>query len=314
MWNMTVHPTQHRNKLVPKSNKRFLTIVNPRGGAKRGMGVTAQVKPIFTKAGAELVVHFTEYGGHATQIVQAADFSDYDGICVIGGDGTTHEVVTGLMRRSDGARLPIGLIPAGTGNTLHHHLQCGDPIEAARRIVQLEAHPLDVVRVETHDETAYCINIVGWGAVADINRRAERLRMLRKSRYAVATLVQILSPRPLTASIRLDDLVIEDRFLFVLGCNTKYTGTDMIVAPDAEVDDGLIDVVLLRNTSRRETLKMFRKVFEGTHLSLPSIECHQVRTMSIQSAGSQPLNLDGELKGYSPLTAEVMAGALQVYH
>jgi YegS/Rv2252/BmrU family lipid kinase len=299
---------------VAKSNKRFLAIVNPRGGAKRGLGVTELVRPIFSEAGAELVVRSTEHGGHATQIVQTADLSDYDGICVIGGDGTTHEVVTGLMRRSDGAKLPIGLIPAGTGNTLHHHLQCGNPIEAARRIVQLQAQPLDVVRVETDDETAYCINIVGWGAVADINRRAERLRMLRRSRYAVATLIQILSPRPLTASIRLDNHVIEDRFLFVLACNTKYTGTDMLVAPDAQVDDGLIDVVILRNTSRRQTLKMFRKVFDGTHLSLPFIECHQVRTLSIQSEGSQPLNLDGELKGHSPLTAEVMAGALQVYH
>ena len=298
---------------MPQANKRFLAIVNPRGGAKQGVRVAEQVTPVFAKAGAELVIHPTRHGGHATRIVETADLSDYDGICVIGGDGTTHEVVTGLMQRSDGATLPLGLIPAGTGNTLHHHLQCGDPSEAARRIVQQQAHPLDVVRVTTNEEIAYCINIVGWGAVADINRRAEKLRMLRKSRYAVATLIQILRPEPIEARLRLDDRVIEDRFLFVLGCNTRYTGTDMIVAPHARVDDGLLDVVVLRNTSRWQTLQMFRRVFKGTHLSLPCIECHQVRTMAIESEGSQSLNLDGELKGKSPLTAEVMAGALQVY-
>ncbi len=298
---------------MPQPNQRFLAIVNPRGGAKRGARVAEQITPVFAEAGAELVIERTRHGGHATSIVGTADLSAYDGICVIGGDGTTHEVVTGLMQRSDGATLPLGLIPAGTGNTLHHHLRCGDPLEAARRIVRQETQPLDVVRVTTSDEIAYCINIVGWGAVADINRRAEKLRMLRRSRYAVATLVQILRPKPIEARLRLDDRVIEDRFLFVLGCNTRYTGTDMIVAPHARVDDGLLDVVVLRNTSRWQTLQMFRRVFKGTHLSLPCIECHQVRTMAIESEGSQALNLDGELKGRSPLTAEVMAGALRVY-
>jgi diacylglycerol kinase family enzyme len=129
----------------------------------------------------------------------------------------------------------------------------------------------------------------------------------------LATLAQILIPKPRRAILELDDNVIEDEFLFVLACNTKFTGAGMMVAPNAQVDDGLLDVVVLRNTSRWQTLRMFRKVFDGSHLSLPCIECHQVRTMAIRSQGSQPLNLDGENKGTSPLTAEVMAGALQVF-
>jgi diacylglycerol kinase (ATP) len=298
---------------VPTTRKRFLAIVNPRGGAKRAMGVAEHVAPVFAKAGAELDVYPTEHAGHATRIAETADLTDYQGICIIGGDGTTHEVVSGLLQREDGDTLPLGLIPAGTGNTLHHHLQCGEPLEAAQRIVKQEPHPLDVVRVTMNEDTAYCINIVGWGAVADINRRAEKLRLLRKSRYALATLAQILIPKPRRAILELDDTVIEDEFLFVLACNTKSTGAGMMVAPNAQVDDGLMDVVILRNTSRWQTLRMFKKVFDGSHLSLPCIECHQVRTMAIRSQGSQPLNLDGENKGTSPLRAEVMAGALQVF-
>lgn len=293
-------------------SKRFLAVVNPRGGTKRAAAVVERVRPIFAEAQTQLDLRATEYPGHATEIAETVDLSGYDGLCVVGGDGTTHEVVAGLMRRADHAAIPLGLIPAGTGNTLHQEFGCGDPLEAARRIVAGQPHPLDVIRLTTGNETVYCINMIGWGAIADINHKAEKLRMFGAPRYAMASLAQILRPRLRRATVTLDDETIEDAFLFVLACNTKTVGSRMILAPHAKIDDGLFDVVLLRETSRWRMLRLLAKTFDGSHLALPWFEYRQVKSLTVNSREPGPLDVDGEIKGSAPFVAEIMPGALQV--
>ena len=293
--------------------KRFVVVVNPRGGMRRGSAILEQVRPVFEKAGAELDVRITEHPGHAGQIARTLDLAGYDGFCLIGGDGTIHEAVGGLMERGQPPVIPLGFIPAGTGNTLHHHLECSDPIEAARRIVAGETRALDVARVTMGDTVTYCVNIIGWGGIADINATAERLRMIGPLRYAVAALWQVLRPRRRRARLTLDGQAFDDEFLFVIACNTKTTGSGMLLAPRAEIDDGKIDVVVLRNTSRLQMLKLFARVFDGSHLSLPCVEYHQVRSFAIDYEGPEPLDLDGEIKGTSPLSAEMIPAALRVF-
>ena len=287
--------------------------MNPRGGTRQGLAVLEQVKPVFDRAGAELDVHVSEYPGHATRIAQALDLAGYDGLCVIGGDGTVHEAVAGLMQRGEPVLPPLGLIPAGTGNTLHQEVQCANPLEAARRILAGRTCALDAARLTMRDRVVWCVDIIGWGAISDINRTAEKLRCLGSPRYALAALWWILRPKRRRARLVLDGQAFDDEFLFVIGCNVKSTGSGMILAPRAEIGDGKIDVVVLRNTSRAQMLKVFRKVFDGSHVSLPCIGYHQVRSFSIEYEGPEPLDLDGELKGSAPLSVEMVPGALRVF-
>jgi YegS/Rv2252/BmrU family lipid kinase len=291
----------------------YLVIVNPQGGRKRGLLVLEQVRPIFQRAGIVLDVRSTAYRGHATELVNECDLSTYGAVCVVGGDGTTHEVVAGMMRNADGARIPIGLISAGTGNTLHHHLGCGDPEEAARRIVAGNVGCLDVIRVTMGNIVEYCCNIIGWGVVVDINARAEGMRWAGTSRYSLAALTEILFRRLRPANILLDEFSSSGEFLFVLACNTKMTGAGMLVAPEAQVDDGKLDVVILRDATRRQALQLFRRVFDGTHLEMPEVEYRQVQSLAIETASADPLNLDGEMKGATPFAAEVIPAALRVF-
>lgn len=293
--------------------RKLLTIMNPRGGLRRGAVILDAVRPIFADAHVELDIHETDRAGHATALVENAALAEFDGVCVIGGDGTAHEVVRGLMLRKPEVRIPIGLIPAGAGNTLHHELGCEDPTVAAQRIVAGGTRPLDVATVTTEQGIFYCINIVGWGAVVDINVTAEHLRWLGRSRYTWAALWHVLWPRPRRATLMLDGQRIDGEFLFVIGCNTRSTGSRMMLAPQAVIDDGLIDVVALRNTSRWQILKVFRKAFDGSHLTLPCVECHQVQTFSLASEHLEQLNLDGELEGASPLSVEVLSAAIRVF-
>jgi len=290
-----------------------LVVVNPRGGKKRGLAILEQVRSVFEQAGWELAVRATEYPGHAQELARTLALDSYDNLCVIGGDGTIHEIVNGLMQRSQPASVPLGFIPAGSGNTLHQHLQCITPLDAARRIVAGRTCSLDAVKVTMGGQIVYSVDIIGWGGVADINRTAEGLRLLGPSRYAAAALWHLLRARRQRARVILDDRMIDDDFLFVIACNTKFTGKGMKLAPRAELGDGKIDVVLVRHASRLQLLKLFFKMYDGSHLSMDCVEYRQVRWFAIQSEGCECLDLDGEMKGRVPFHAEVVPAVFQVF-
>jgi sphingosine kinase len=293
--------------------QRIVVVVNPRGGTRRGLAILDQVKPVFAGAAAQLDVRVTEHSGHAREIAKTLAPGCCDALCVIGGDGTIHEVADGLMQRGEPARVPLGFIPAGSGNTMHQHLGCNDPIEAAQRILTGRTCALDVARVTTGGQVIHCVDIVGWGGVADINIVAEKLRVLGPPRYAVAALWHILKARRRPARLVLDGQAIDDEFLFVIGCNTKFTGKGMRLAPRAEIGDGKIDVVVLRRATRLQMLRLFTRVFDGSHLSLGCVEYHQVSSFAIESQGHETLDLDGEIRGTAPVRVEMMPAALRVF-
>jgi YegS/Rv2252/BmrU family lipid kinase len=293
--------------------KRCVAVANPHGGRGQGAEVLAQVKPIFVAAGVEFHEHLTEHSGHALELARSLDLTGFDALCVIGGDGTVHEVVNGLFQREDQVLIPLGLIPAGTGNTLHHHVGCSEPIQAANCILRGATSALDVARVTMGDQLAWCVDIIGYGAVVDINRTAEKLRMLGPVRYATAALWHILRPVRRRARLVLDGEAVDDEFQFIIACNPKSTGAGMLMAPHAEIDDGKLDVVVIRRCSRLQMLRLFRRVFDGSHLSLPCVEYRQVRSFAITPQANEPLNLDGEITGMTPFTAEVLPGALRVF-
>jgi diacylglycerol kinase (ATP) len=135
------------------------------------------------------------------------------------------------MLRDEGLNIPIALVPAGTGNTLHQDLYCSNVGRAAEAILGGETRWLDIVEVKSLGQVTYCANIIGWGGMADINVKAENLRMLGPSRYALAALWQIMQPIHRHAKLTLDGDVIEDNFQFVIACVTKSTGTGMLLAP-----------------------------------------------------------------------------------
>lgn len=292
---------------------RCHAVVNPHGGRHQGIAVLQQVRPIFDAAGWDLVVSVTEYAGHARELARTLPVDGYQGLCVFGGDGTVHEVVNGLMERGQPSLLPLGFLPAGSANTLCQHLQCADPLKAARRIVAGRTGRLDVLQVTMGAEVVYSVDLIGWGIIADVNRTAERWRFLGPSRYTAASLWQIVRARCRPARVLLDDRVLEDEFLFVIACNAEYAGRKLKMAPRAELGDGKLDVVLCRRTSHLHMLRLFARLHTGSHVTLDCVEYHQVNSLAIECAADEPLDLDGEVKGHTPFRAEVLAGAMAVF-
>ena len=295
------------------TNRRYLLLVNPASGTRRGLVALEQVKPVFAAADAELDIRITERSGHARRLARTLDLAAYNGICLIGGDGTVHEVVSGLLERGQPVSIPLGIIPAGTGNDVAKQLGISSPLEAAQQIIAGRTSPFDVAKVEANGDTDYCVTLVGWVGVAEINRTAERLRLLGPPRYAVAALWQILFAKRRRARLLLDNQTIDDEFLLVVACNTVFSGSGMQLAPRAKVDDGKIDVVILRSATRWQLFRLFAKVFDGSHVEMPCVEYHQVRSLSILSDDGLPLDLDGEIKGTAPVSIQVIPGAVRMF-
>ena len=295
--------------------KKFYLTLNPHGGQKKGLGLLKKILPVLEAADLDLNIIETTFAGHARELTNQLDFTGYDGLIVIGGDGTMHEVVNGLLTRSDKAQLPIGLIPGGTGNSFMHDLDLVDPVKAAKAIINGNIQKIDVAEVKINEITKYAFNIIGWGLVTDIGNNAEKWRWLGEARYTLLSVIEVMRYKPRTASLILDDKKIIDDFTFVIGCNTMYTGKGMKMAPKAKLNDGLMDIVVVRHgPSRLKLLSMLPQVYDGSHIDSPLLEYYQVSEFSLIPKRDEILNIDGEVIGSTPIKVKMIPEAFQVFH
>ena len=295
-----------------KSTKRFYVIVNPHGGARRGLRILDKVKPIFESNNCEIAILETQFAGHARKYANELPLAGYNGLCVIGGDGSMHEIVNGLLSRKDKKKIPLGIITGGTGNSFMRDLDCLDPEEAAIRIIKGIRRPIDIAKVEANGETIFAFNIVGWGMATDINLLAEKMRWLGPQRYNVASIIEVIRNRERLATIMIDGNKFAGDYGFILGCLTKHTGRGMKMAPLARLDDGLIDLVIARKPGRLKMLSLFSKVFSGKHIGSPVFDYRQVKEFSIIPIDQSQLNIDGEMIGSSPLNVKILNKAIEV--
>ena len=293
--------------------RRILLVVNPTGGLRNGLKILDSIKPVFEAGGIELEIIITKYAGHAKDIARAMEIEEFESICLVGGDGTMHETINGMWLRSDHRRLPIGLIPAGTGNSLMNDFQCLDPIEATKWIVKGYTKKIDLAEIAMEHKVVYAFNIIGYGMITDINLRAEGVRWMGESRYTYAALMEIMSHKLRPAKVSFGGNKYDEKFTFILGSLTQYTGSSMRMGPKAKLDDGLIDLSIVRNASRKEMLNLFPKIFTGEHIYSDILEYAQVDSYSIIPTEHDPLNCDGETIGSTPIDVKVLREELEVF-
>jgi len=294
--------------------RKFYLTVNPHGGRRKGPRVLRQVRPVLEAAGLDLEVIQTTCPGHARDLAHQLDFTGYEGLVVVGGDGTMHEVVNGLLTRADRQAVPIGLIPAGSGNSFACDLGVLDPLAAARAVIGGQTRRIDLAEVRTPTQVTLACNIIGWGLVTDIGARAEKWRWLGPARYTLLSLVEVLRAKPRAASLVVEDHEIVDDFTFVIACNTRYTGKGMKIAPRALLDDGLMDVVVVRHRAgRMKLLSMLPRIYQGTHVDSPLVEYYPVSRFSLVPDRQEVLNVDGEVSGSTPVHVTMRPGAFEVF-
>ncbi len=253
--------------------------------------------------------------GHATDLVAEADLEAFDGVIAVGGDGTLFEVLNGLYHKAPGERVPLGLVPTGTGNAFARDLGLlpGDWQKGIDIIAQNRPQRVDVGCVQSRSKTFYFLNIIGMGFAVDAGRAAKKLKILGNAAYTLGTLWETIKLKNYPLHVEIDGKDIKQDNIFIEISNSRYTGTSFLIAPDARIDDGLLDVTLLSRLPRRRLLRLFPTIYSGRHVLYEEVSTFQARHIRIHAPGGQLLAPDGEFCGHSPADISCLPGDLEIF-
>lgn len=293
---------------------KILLVYNTHAGHKRAQKILPQVEACFNEHKIEFELAVTDYPEHATTIVAQADFTQYDGLVAAGGDGTLFEVINGYYKNPAEKKLPLGVLPVGTGNAFARDLELDNSRwqEAVRIIGLNKPRLVDVGHYVTHGQDYYFLNILGLGFVADVGKTARKLKLLGNVSYTLGVLYQTVFLKAGFMKIEADGEQYERENIFVEISNTRYT-SNFLMAPHAEIDDGYLDVTFLNKINRRTLIKYFPKIFPGEHLQFPEVEQFKARKISVETASPKVLTPDGELVGITPVKVECLHQDVPVY-
>jgi len=295
-----------------KEIEKLWFLVNPTAGKHQSMAIMGQIKHELDQLNIQSKIFTSERRGSITDFIQKQNFNDVDGICVLGGDGTINEAVNGLMLSGKSQEIPLGIIPTGSGNAFAETLGELDPIKAIQNILTGTTSLIDVFKIDDKKKTFFAINIIGWGMAAEVNILAEKLRWMGGIRYSIASLITVMRMKQKHLKTKLDNSSIEGNTLFFLALNNVHTGKGMQMAPNAVLDDGLIDIILVRKASKLRVLKIFTQLFSGGHIEDPFVEYSQITSFDIKTE-NDPLNIDGENMGASPIQVELINKAVRIF-
>ena len=288
----------------------YYIIVNPISGNGKSKNLMNNLTVDLENKNITYKIIKTEYSGHAKKICN--NLQDYDKIIIIGGDGTFNEAINGIMLNNH--KPTIGFIPGGTGNAMMHDLNGTTYDKALDIILSNRTKKIDVMQLDFNDSIEYSINIVGWGMAADINILSEKLRFLGPTRYTIASMYYVFNKVCRKAKIKIDEREIIDNFLFILTLNTIHTGRGMKAAPKAKLDDGLIDIIILKsNISKLELLLLLPKIFSGKHVLSDKVEYVQGKKINIIPDENEILNIDGEMRCSTPINISILPRRLEIF-
>ncbi|GAB2762211.1 diacylglycerol kinase [Terrabacter koreensis] len=291
--------------------QRVALIVNPTSGKGVGRQLGAQTRRLLHEAGHDVVDVSGDTYQQARSQALAAVADGVDTVVVVGGDGMAHLGVNVCA----GSPTRLAVVAAGTGNDFARNL--GLPVRDAAAAVSLltegSTREIDLGRV-SHGVAGekWFGGVLGAGLDAVVNARAQRMTWPRgQMRYNLAVLRELPVFRPIPYAIELDGHRIETRAMLVAVANTTSFGGGMRVCPDADVADGLFDVMIVHALSVAAFLRVFPKVYSGTHTTHPAVEIHRARRVRLEASGIHS-QADGESFAELPIDAEVVPGALRV--
>ena len=308
--------------------RRVALLANPHAGGGRARGAAAAAVGRLREHGISVAQLAARTAGDVAAAGRAAVADGVDALVVVGGDGTVSRVLPALACTA----APLGLVPAGTGNDLAGALGLPpDPVRAADVIAAalLDRHtggadhagtagggvrPLDLARVSGagSDRPRWYAGVLAAGFDALVNARADRMPpALGRRRYELAMLAELPGFRPLRYRLRLDGEPVETEAMLVAVGNAPAYGGGLQVCAGARLDDGFLDVLLVTTMRRAALLRVFPRVYAGTHLSHPAVSVRRVRRVEVDAPGVVGY-ADGEPVGPLPLAVEAVPAALRV--
>ncbi len=292
---------------------KLLLLVNPLAGRKQGTKIAEKTAKALEKNGMTVETRYSGYAGHLVHIAEQEVNNSWDGIIAAGGDGTLFEVVNGMMAGNDTLPLPLGVVPVGTGNSFSRDLGIQSLDDAIVKIIKGKTRSVDVGKCDSAGRTLYFINLLGFGFVSDVAWKASFYKQWGHLSYIFGVFIITKNLQSYHLDFEIDGRSYQRDNIFVEICNSQKTGGDMIMAPQAKIDDGLLDIVILNKISRMGLLRALPKIFKGTHIHIPQIETFKGRNMRFVPETEKILTPDGEITGHTPVSVSVLPGKIRIF-
>ena len=281
----------------------WLVAINPSSGHGKGSTFGKRVTDYLSSKEVSYRVFSAQSASQLrNEIESSLDSQRYQGIISIGGDGLAHLILQLAVPRS----IPFAIIPAGTGNDIVRTLgwSLTDIDGYLDQVISTKAQPIDLGNVDSEWFAA----ILSTGFDSVVNERANSLKWPKgPQRYNAAIALELPKFQPIQYEITMDSSTLTTEAMLIAVGNGRSYGGGMLVCPQAQLNDGLFDVMILEPVTKVEFLKVFPKVFSGSHISHPAVKTF--RTQKVSIVADAVAYADGERIGLAPVSAECIAAA-----
>jgi diacylglycerol kinase (ATP) len=300
-------------------NDKFLAVVNPAAGGGRCRKLVSPTLDRLRAAGIKIDVAETAVPGQGIPIARDAHARGYRNFIAVGGDGTSYEIVNGIFSAGDGSppveRCTLGFLPLGTGNSFLRDFSDQGVDAAVTALLAGRTQTCDVLRLKHTQGVIYYINLLSVGFTADVaTARARRFSHYGQLGYVLAifTCLAKLERRPFPLRVNGDGDVDRRRCLFLTFNNSKFTGGTMMIAPNADVNDSLIEYVRWGPIGRLGLIRNLATLYDGTHIRHPLASHQAVRRVDFELDAPVDVMVDGEVLTLQCQTLDVLPSALNV--
>ncbi|MBX3577266.1 MAG: diacylglycerol kinase family lipid kinase [Rhizobiaceae bacterium] len=309
---------------------RVGVVVNPVAGGGRMRALWPEIHAMLADRFDGVVVRETRGPGEGADVARDLALDGLPLVVAAGGDGTVSETVDGLLqaRRERGSTAELGIMPVGTGSDLARGLGiAGEPKALVARIAESKARAIDAGRVSFVDDNGalaarHFINIASLGVSGPTDRAVNAAksggRMSGKMVFLWHTVRELIRYRFQQVRVTVDDgNPLEATIALVAAANGRFFGGGMMIAPDAAIDDGQLEVIVVRGASKLKLVSDLRLVYSGAHRSLASCTFLRGQKVVVEPLGDPIANgalldIDGESPGRIPATFEILPGAIRV--
>ena len=301
-------------------SRKVKIILNPVADMGNAWKIADDLRPLIQEYG-NADWSGTVYPTHATELAKQAGEQGYEMIVAMGGDGTVHEVVNGLMLLPAEKRPILGVVPVGSGNDFAHAI--GVPLRSDHALAHaLKGEPSVVdlgLLTDDHGRREYFDNTLGIGFDTVVTIRSHRLRLLRGFLMYLTAVIQtiVLNHEPILMQIDSDGEKWSESNLLLTLCNGPREGGGFLIAPEARVDDGVLHYAMIHNVSRLMMFRLVPEVMKGTHGNFRQVRLGSCRKLSVAGDRAMYIHADGEIftsfgSDLRQATIEVVPGALKV--
>jgi diacylglycerol kinase (ATP) len=298
-------------------SEKLIAIVNPAAGGGRSAKLAGSELARLRERGLAIDVIASTGPGHASELAREAYEQGYRKFLAVGGDGTAHEIINGIFSPQRATqRIELGFLPLGTGNSFLRDFSENGAESSLEALETGKKRRVDLLRLHHSTGTIYSFNLLSVGFTADVGAITNRVfKPFGHLGYLLGVFVKVAQLKRRSFKLRCDgdSEWDERRCLFLTFNNSKYTGGTMLIAPNADPSDAMIEYVRWGPIGRLGLIKTLPRLYDGTHIEHPLASRRAVKRVEFDLDGPVDVMIDGEIVTVQCQILEIIPGAMDVY-